>query len=40
MFTATKVASNPKHWKPFGSPVYLLDNDLQGQGISQMEAPL
>ena len=32
MFTATKVASNPKHWKPFRSPVYVLDNDLQGQG--------
>jgi Reverse transcriptase (RNA-dependent DNA polymerase) len=32
LFTSTKVASNPKHWKPFGSPVYVLDNDLQGQG--------
>jgi hypothetical protein len=32
MFTATKVASNPKHWKPFGLPAYVLDNNLQGQG--------
>ena len=32
LFAATRVTSNSKHWKPFGSPVYVLDNDLQGQG--------
>jgi len=31
IFTKSKVVSNPKHWKPFGCPVYVLDNDLQGQ---------
>jgi hypothetical protein len=31
IFTKTKVVSNPKHWKPFGCPVYVLDNSLQGQ---------
>ena len=32
LFAVTKVTCNPKHWKLFGSPVYVLDNDLQGQG--------
>jgi hypothetical protein len=31
MFTGSKVVSNPKHWKPFGCPVYVLDNSLQGR---------
>ncbi|KAI2496051.1 hypothetical protein MHU86_18472 [Fragilaria crotonensis] len=31
IFTKTKVVSNPKHWKPFGCPAYVLDNSLQGQ---------
>ena len=30
LFAGTKVSSNPKHWKPFGSPVYVLANELQG----------
>ena len=29
IFSNTMVASNPKHWKPFGCHVYVLDNDLQ-----------
>ena len=31
IFTGSKVASNPKHWKPFGCPAYVLDNALQGK---------
>ena len=31
IFAGTKVSSNPKHWKPFGSPTYVLENELQGQ---------
>ena len=31
IFSKSKVASNPKHWKAFGCPVYVLDNSLQGQ---------
>ena len=31
MFSGTKATSNPKHWKPFGRPTYVLDNDLQGR---------
>jgi hypothetical protein len=31
IFSNTKVVSNPKHWKPFGCPVYVLDNDLQSR---------
>ncbi len=31
LFTNTKVSSNPKHWKPFGCPAYVLDNDLQSR---------
>lgn len=28
MFTNTKAATNPKHWKPFGCLVYVLDREL------------
>ena len=31
VFTGAKVTSNPKHWKPFGCPTYVRDNQLQGQ---------
>ncbi|KAI2496436.1 hypothetical protein MHU86_18060 [Fragilaria crotonensis] len=31
MFAGTKVSGNPKHWKPFGLPVYVLENELQGR---------
>jgi hypothetical protein len=31
IFTKSKVVCNPKHWKPFGCPVYVLDNALQAQ---------
>ena len=31
LFSGTKATSNPKHWKPFGCPTYVLDNDLQGR---------
>jgi hypothetical protein len=31
LFAGTKISSNPKHWKPFGSPVYVLENELQGR---------
>ena len=30
LFTGSNVASNPKHWKPFGCPVYVLASALQG----------
>ena len=30
LFAATKAMSNPKHWKSFGLPIYVLDNNLQG----------
>ena len=30
LFTGSSVSSNPKHWKPFGCPTYMLDNELQG----------
>ena len=30
LFTGSSVSSNPKHWKPFGCPTYVLDNELQG----------
>jgi hypothetical protein len=30
IFTNTKVADNPKHWKTFGCPTYVLHNELQG----------
>jgi hypothetical protein len=29
LFARTNVTVNPKHWKPFGCPVYVLDNQLQ-----------
>jgi hypothetical protein len=29
IFAKSNVATNPKHWYPFGCPVYVLDNDLQ-----------
>jgi hypothetical protein len=29
LFARTNVTANPKHWKPFGCPVYVLDNQLQ-----------
>ena len=28
-FSRYKVTINPKHWYPFGCPVYVLDSDLQ-----------
>ena len=31
IFARSKVVSNPKHWKPFGCPVYVLDKNLQGR---------
>ena len=33
VFAKSEVSINKKHWKPFGCPVYVLDNDLQ-QGKS------
>jgi hypothetical protein len=34
VFSKTNVLPNPKHWKPFGCPTYVLDNTLQsGTGI-------
>ena len=29
IFSRTDVDVNPKHWIPFGSPVYVLENKLQ-----------
>ena len=29
LFANSNVTANPKHWKPFGCPVYVLDNQLQ-----------
>jgi hypothetical protein len=29
IFLKTAVQTNPKHWKPFGCPVYILDKGLQ-----------
>jgi hypothetical protein len=31
LFAGTKVSTNPKHWKPFESPVYVSENELQGR---------
>jgi hypothetical protein len=31
LFTGSKASSNPKHWRPFGCPTYVLDNELQGR---------
>ena len=34
IFSKTLVQTNPKHWKPFGCPVYVLNRNLQaGTGI-------
>ena len=30
IFLGTEVTTNPKHWKPFGCPVYVLDPSLRG----------
>jgi hypothetical protein len=32
-FANSDVHTNLKHWHPFGSPVYVLENELQTQGI-------
>ena len=32
VFTKTAVMPEPKHWRPFGCPVYVLDNALQNAG--------
>ena len=38
LFAQTTIATNPKHWYPFGCPVYALDNDLQaGKKIDKWE---
>jgi hypothetical protein len=29
IFSNSKVATNPKHWKPFGCPTYVLTSELQ-----------
>ncbi len=31
LFLNTRVVSNPKHWKPFGCPIDVLHNNLQGR---------
>jgi len=28
-FAQSDITSNPKHWYPFGCPVYVLDSNLQ-----------
>jgi hypothetical protein len=33
LFTKTRVNTNSKHWMPFGCPVYVLEDSLQGSGI-------
>ena len=33
IFSSTSVQTNPKHWKPFGCPVYVLDKGLQTGSI-------
>jgi hypothetical protein len=30
IFSQTNVQVNPKHWKPFGCPIYVLDSKIQG----------
>jgi hypothetical protein len=30
IFSQTNIQVNPKHWKPFGCPVYVLDSKRQG----------
>ena len=32
VFTKSAVMPEPKHWRPFGCPVYVLDNALQNAG--------
>ena len=32
IFTKTAIMPEPKHWRPFGCPVYVLDNALQNAG--------
>jgi hypothetical protein len=32
-FAKTEVHTNVKHWHPFGSLVYVLESELQKQGI-------
>jgi hypothetical protein len=32
-FAKTETHTNVKHWHPFGSPVYVLESELQKQGI-------
>jgi hypothetical protein len=32
-FAKSDVHANLKHWHPFGSPVYVLESELQTQGI-------
>jgi hypothetical protein len=31
VFTNTNVVDNPKHWKPFGCPLYVLNDDLKAR---------
>ena len=31
IFSNTRVHTNPKHWKPFGCPVHILEDNLQQQ---------
>jgi hypothetical protein len=33
IYSGAKVQTNPKHWKPFGCPVYVLDSALQTTNI-------
>jgi hypothetical protein len=30
LFSNTRTQPNPKHWKPFGCPVHVLDSSIQG----------
>ena len=32
VFTKSAIVPEPKHWQPFGCPVYVLDNALQNAG--------
>ncbi len=32
-FASSKVHTNPKHWLPFGCPVYVLDSALQARQL-------
>ena len=33
VFSGSNILPNPKHWKPFGCPVYVLENSLQAGHI-------